>query len=102
MISPDPESVSLLQIVFACAVVLGLLALLALGLKFIGRRSLPFAGSRRMQVVETLNIDLRRRLVIVRCDGAEHLLLLGGERDLVVETRLETGKTGPLATKDAI
>lgn len=40
---------------------------------------------RRLGIVEVLPIDNRRRLVLVRRDGAEHLLLIGGGADLVVE-----------------
>lgn len=40
---------------------------------------------RRLAVVEVTPIDARRRLVLVQRDGVEHLLLLGAERDLVVE-----------------
>ena len=103
MTNPDPQSVPIMQVVFACAVVIGLLALLAFGLKLAARRNLPFlkSGSRRMQVVESMNLDIRRRLVIVRCDETEHLLLLGGDRDLVVVENLKTGDSKPLSTKDS-
>lgn len=43
------------------------------------------AGRRRLAMVESLSLDGRRRLVLVRRDGTEHLLLLGGGADLVVE-----------------
>lgn len=39
---------------------------------------------RRLSVVETVALDPRRRLVLARCDGAEALLLVGGESDQVV------------------
>jgi len=41
---------------------------------------------RRLAVVESLPIDAKRRLLLVRRDGAEHLLLVGGGADLVVES----------------
>jgi flagellar protein FliO/FliZ len=41
-------------------------------------------GPKRLKVSESLMIDPRRRLVIVRCDGREHLLLLGPGGDVVV------------------
>lgn len=47
-----------------------------------GRRS----GERRLAVSAVQPLDNRRRLVLVRRDGVEHLLLLGGANDLVVET----------------
>jgi len=37
-------------------------------------------GERRLAVVESLMLDPQRRLVLVRCDGREHLLLLGEGR----------------------
>lgn len=40
---------------------------------------------RRLIVVESLSLDARRRLVLVRRDETEHLLLLGGNGDVVVE-----------------
>ncbi len=45
-------------------------------------------GVRRLAVVEGLVLDARRRLVLVRRDRVEHLLLLGPDRDLVIETRI--------------
>lgn len=41
-------------------------------------------GIKRMRVTETLLIDTRRRMVIVRVDEREHVLLLGPGGDLVV------------------
>lgn len=40
---------------------------------------------RRLSIEEVLPIDNRRRLVLVRRDGVEHLLLIGGTADIVVE-----------------
>ena len=42
--------------------------------------------TRRLGVVEVAQIDPRRRLVLIRRDGVEHLLLLGINNDLVLET----------------
>ncbi|MBK5910494.1 hypothetical protein CCR85_03175 [Rhodothalassium salexigens] len=41
-------------------------------------------SKRRLELVETLALDARRRLVLVRCDDRDHLLLLGGHTDQVV------------------
>ena len=41
---------------------------------------------RRLGVVEVAQIDARRRLVLVRRDGVEHLVLLGMNNDLILET----------------
>lgn len=43
------------------------------------------AASKRLKVVEFLPLDARRRLVIVKRDDKEHLLLLGPQGETVVE-----------------
>ncbi|MFN7619925.1 MAG: flagellar biosynthetic protein FliO, partial [bacterium] len=40
-------------------------------------------GQRRMSVVETLVLDPARRLVLVRIDNEERLLILGEGRELI-------------------
>ncbi|MEI6560253.1 MAG: flagellar biosynthetic protein FliO [Rhodospirillaceae bacterium] len=49
---------------------------------------LPAATGRaqRLAVVEIRQLDARRRLVLIRRDGVEHLLLLGATGDLVIES----------------
>jgi hypothetical protein len=44
-------------------------------------------AARRLTVVESLMLDPRRRLVLIRADGREHLLLLGATSETVVESR---------------
>ncbi len=46
----------------------------------IGRGRVP-----RLAIVDVLAVDRRRRLVLVRRDNIEHLLLIGGPSDVVVE-----------------
>lgn len=48
------------------------------------------SARRRLAVVESMSLDGRRRLVLVRRDDAEHLLLIGGSTDLVVESGIRT------------
>lgn len=78
---------------FALTFVLVIGLILALGLimrRFGNGGGLPLRrkGPRRLSVVESLAVDSRRRLVLVRRDGVEHLILVGGATDLVVETGL--------------
>jgi len=69
------------------------LALIALGAWFVRRSALPFlktparAGApRRLDVVEVQPIDMRRKLVLLRRDDVEHLVLLSPTAETVVET----------------
>ena len=41
---------------------------------------------RRLEVLEQASVDSRRRLIIVRRDNVEHLIMTGGPVDLVIET----------------
>ena len=42
----------------------------------------------RLAIVDAMGIDSRRRLVLVRRDNVEHLLLIGGPTDIVVEPQI--------------
>lgn len=41
---------------------------------------------RRLGVVETASVDQRRKLILIRRDDVEHLIMIGGPVDMVVET----------------
>jgi len=41
---------------------------------------------RRISVMEQYNLDGRRRLILVRRDDVEHLIMTGGPVDMVIET----------------
>ncbi len=42
----------------------------------------------RLGIVDSISVDHRRRLVLVRRDNVEHLLLIGSNADLVVESEI--------------
>ncbi len=80
-------------IIAAGAVAIGLLCLVAV-LWIIRRRpSSPFVrGGRnrqpRLAVLDAAAVDTRRRLVLVRRDDVEHLIMIGGPTDIVIESRI--------------
>ena len=53
----------------------------------------------RLAVIDSAAVDGRRKLVIIRRDNVEHLLMIGGPSDVVVETNIVRGAT--VATRDA-
>ena len=49
----------------------------------------------RVHVVEQYNVDNRRRLVLIRRDDVEHLIMTGGPVDVVIETGIEVRAPAP-------
>lgn len=81
----------LLGAIVAFLFVLGLLGALFLLLRRAQEAGMPWLttagrGPRRLKVQESLMLDPRHRLVLVRRDDREHLLLLGPGQDLLVES----------------
>jgi flagellar protein FliO/FliZ len=78
--------------IFAFVVVLALIGLAAwLVRRFAGNRLGANANRSRMPrlaVIDAAAVDGRRRLVLVRRDNVEHLLMIGGPTDIVVEPNI--------------
>jgi hypothetical protein len=49
----------------------------------------PRGRQSRLAVIESASVDGRRRLVLIRRDNVEHLLLIGGPTDVVVEPNVD-------------
>ncbi|MBI1210920.1 MAG: hypothetical protein GC190_05620 [Alphaproteobacteria bacterium] len=62
-------------------------ALRAFGFMTPGNRN---KGERRLNIIESLMLDPRRRLMIVRRDNVEHVLLLGLSGETIVERAIKT------------
>ena len=43
---------------------------------------------KRLDVVDQANVDGRRRLILIRRDDVEHLIMTGGPVDVVIETNI--------------
>lgn len=82
------EGNSFLTAIFALGVVIVaiLLVLWLLKLLFKASGNVARGRNRRLAVVDSLALDPKRQLLIVRRDNIEHLILTGGAQDVVVET----------------
>jgi flagellar protein FliO/FliZ len=85
------ELPDLLRLIAALAFVLALMGGLALALKKLGLGGVgagPGAGrgKKRLEVLETLPLDARRRAVLLRRDEAEHLVILGPNGETLIES----------------
>lgn len=79
----------LIALVFVASLI-GLIAFLAKKFRLDERLTSKVTGlaPKQLSVTESLMIDPRRRLVLVRRGNTSHLLLLGPSGDTVVETNI--------------
>lgn len=80
-------------VIAAAAVAIGLLCLVIVLWVMRNRPSSPFIrGGKnrqpRLAVLDAAAVDTRRRLVLVRRDDVEHLIMIGGPTDIVIESRI--------------
>ena len=82
-------------VVLALVIVLALIGVAAWLVRKFGGSSLGSSAGRgrmpRLAVIDAAAVDGRRRLVLVRRDNVEHLLMIGGPTDIVVEPNIVRG-----------
>ncbi len=80
------------QFFLAFVIVLGLIGATAWAVRRFGAGPIGGAGMRgrqpRLAVVDYASVDGRRRLLLVRRDNVEHLVMIGGPTDVVVESNI--------------
>ncbi len=80
----------------AFAVVFALIGVTAWLIRRFGSGALSGSGARgrapRLAVIEAGAVDGRRKLVLIRRDNTEHLLMIGGPTDIVVEANIVRGQ----------
>lgn len=100
------DAIDYVNYIAALLFVLGLI----IGIAWLIRRTglAPFGGvhrksgtPRRLAVKEVLALDARHRLVLIERDDQEHLVLIGPQSELVIETGIETNKTAGTESADA-
>jgi flagellar biogenesis protein FliO len=99
------EGQSGLKVVLFVIVVLGLLAMAFWLLRRFGGGRLGSDATRgrqlRLAVIDQATVDSRRRLVLIRRDNVEHLLIIGGPSDVVVEQNIVRAATAVRETGSA-
>src|SRR5271165_1148137 len=81
-----------LRFFLAFIVVLGLIGAIAWALRRFGAgrfRDSARGRQPRLAVIDHASVDGRRRLILVRRDNVEHLLMIGGPTDIVVEPNID-------------
>ena len=94
------------RFVLALMIVVGLIGIFAFVLRRIGfgniRTSSSSGQQRRLTIQEVASIDARRKLVLVRRDDTEHLVLLGLSQDLLIESGIPVSDSDKTITKNII
>jgi len=80
--------VEISRIMFGLVTVIGLIAGFAFIAHKIGFAKLAGAArsKRRLSVVESLALDARRKLLIIRCDDTEHVIVSGPNGDTLIKS----------------
>ncbi|MET3589984.1 hypothetical protein ABID23_001076 [Bartonella silvatica] len=74
-----------------CIITLIAITTIILFLRRLNRGRMGFSRKKcpsRLTLRETITLDRNRRLILVGCDDKEHLLLIGGLTDIVVESNI--------------
>ena len=93
-------------VIVAAMVCLLAVVLIVIARKLFGNGGLPASfksRAPRLAILDMTRIDEKRRLVLVRRDEVEHLILIGGQTDIVVEPgilRLPTSNMERVATRE--
>jgi flagellar protein FliO/FliZ len=87
------------QFFLAFVIVLGLIGATAWAVRRFGAGAIGGAAMRgrqpRLAVVDYASVDGRRRLLLVRRDNVEHLVMIGGPTDIVVESNIVRAAAAP-------
>jgi flagellar protein FliO/FliZ len=91
---PDTNSIILAVAAFLFVIALVALAIWAFKSFVLGGAARSGPGflrqrDRRLGVVQTAVVDGRRKLMLVRRDDIEHLIMIGGPVDVLIETGIQ-------------
>jgi flagellar protein FliO/FliZ len=88
------ETTYYIQVGLAFVLVLALMGLLSFILKKVNyAQSGMMSKDSRLKIVEQRMIDSKTKVAIIRCDDKDHLVVLGQNSTIVVETDLKKPKS---------
>ena len=79
------------RFVFALLFTLSLIGMLYWGIRRFGLIRFPNYGSleKRLVIIEILKIDAKNKVVLLKRDSREHLILLGQESSLLIDSSIK-------------
>jgi hypothetical protein len=92
---------TLLNAAFALGIVLVLIVAALWLLKLVGRagQRLGRVNEKRLQILETATVDGKRKVMIIRRDNVEHVIMTGGPQDLVIESGIAVPDPQPQSVR---
>jgi flagellar protein FliO/FliZ len=90
------ETPLVIGLCLALLIVFGLIGAVAWAAPLFGSRRLGRAGSPRLSVIDSASVDRQRRFILIRRDNVEHLLMIGGPTDVIVEANIQHATAAPL------
>ncbi len=90
------------QWLISLAIILALIAVMWVLLRSFANGKIRLRGQNargrqpRLGVVDIFDLDRQRQLVLIRRDNVEHLILVGGNSDTVIETNIQRGARAPM------
>ena len=95
----DGEIPLAIRFLLALLIVLAVIGVAAWAMRRFGTRRLggtsPHGRQPRLAVIDFVSVDGRRRLILIRRDNVEHLLMIGGPTDVVVEPNIVHAGVAP-------
>ncbi len=90
------EALEYLRFLLALAFIVGLIVIIAWAAKRYGLAPRISGNSNgRLGVVAVQTVDTRRKLILIRRDDREHLILIGPTADTIVETGIAPQSGAP-------
>jgi flagellar biogenesis protein FliO len=93
------EGPTAFKLLFGLIVVLGLVVPVVWAIRRFGGQRLGNSAARgrqpRLAVIDEAAVDARRRLILIRRDNVEHLLIIGGPTDVVIEQNIVRATGAP-------
>lgn len=89
---------TLLNAAFALGIVLVLIVIGLWLLKLFTKAGerLGRGSDKRLQVIDSANVDGKRKVMIIRRDNVEHVIMTGGPQDLVIESGIAVPEPQPM------
>ena len=84
------SKVAMVGLAIVAFLVAALLVLVIVRILFGGRLRMPGGRARqaRLGIVDAFDLDRQRQLIIVRRDNTEHLIMIGGPNDILIESEI--------------